>query len=355
MAAAVREAASAEFERTFETRLKSELSRLENDLSSKFEQLLRSHAPSPAPPPHAPAMPLAVKPSSPTQRTSSVTVRSAADAMMMAVRRKADVKLVEQRDAVLMLIERTAAIMTVELSSMDAAAKSLREISTDCDALSLGIEGKDWGERLLIKRKGGGYHFTDEERHEASRAHRRARLLHSSVTWHERLVGGAQQVATLVRGFRSAAGGGTALSRLSMIERCGAHLEVVKKTISDICGDEYVAAALREMRAEAIPQTVAADADTLRQATLLLASFVHEQAVAELAGYRTERSMTQRFRATQTIAVLSAAKDLLIGIKAEVGAEKLPRSYLQEINDGIAEVQPVVDLYFAEDEIDDEI
>ena len=34
------------------------------------------------------------------------------------------------------------------------------------------------------------------------------------------------QVETLVRGFRSKQAGGTALSRLSMIERCAAHLEV---------------------------------------------------------------------------------------------------------------------------------
>ena len=104
-----------------------------------------------------------------------------------------DVQLVERRDAVLLLIERTGAILTVELDGMASAAAALREISNESDALSLGIEGDDWGERLLIKRKGGGHHFDETERQAASRAHRRALLLHSSVTWHERLSGGAQQ------------------------------------------------------------------------------------------------------------------------------------------------------------------
>lgn len=63
-----------------------------------------------------------------------------------------------------------------------------------------------------------------------------------------------------------------------MIERCTAHLEMVKKTVSDICGDEYVEMALEEMATEGIPQSVQADADALRESTLVLADFVHEQA-----------------------------------------------------------------------------
>ena len=52
----------------------------------------------------------------------------------------------------------------------------------------------------------------------------------------------------------------------------------MRKTLGDICTDEYVKAALEEMAVEGIPQAVEADSRALKQSALLLAEFVHEQA-----------------------------------------------------------------------------
>eukprot|EP00966_Prymnesium_polylepis_P178516 4134313-Prymnesium_polylepis.2 len=110
------------------------------------------------------------------------------------------------------------------------------------------------------------------------------------------------------------------------------------------------------MAHHAIPQSVEADAHALRQSALLLAAYVHEQAIAELAGFRAERRLTQRFRAAQTVAVLSAAHALLLDVKgATAGTAKVPPEYLRHAADAIAELQPLVDALAHDDEIDDAI
>ena len=83
----------------------------------------------------------------------------------------------------------------------------------------------------------------------------------------------------------------------------------------------------------------------------------YEQAVAELAGFRVERKLTQRFRAAQTVAILSAAEAVLHDIKgATADTAKVPASYLQEVTEGIAELQPLIaDISAHNEEIDDEI
>ena len=82
-----------------------------------------------------------------------------------------------------------------------------------------------------------------------------------------------------------------------------------------------------------------------------------EQAIGELAGFRVERKLTQRFRAAQTVAVLSAAEALLHDVKGvTAGVAKVPSSYLQEVAEGIAELQPLIaDISAHNEEIDDEI
>lgn len=45
---------------------------------------------------------------------------------------------------------------------------TLREIEGEADSVGLPLTGEEWGERLLIKKKGGGYHFDEEQRANAT-------------------------------------------------------------------------------------------------------------------------------------------------------------------------------------------
>jgi len=273
--------------------------------------------------------------------------------MRIALRRKTDVKLVERREEVMAFVQRVAA---VEVANMSDVVELLAKVDAEADALCL-ESTEDWGERLAIKRKGGGHHFDDDERATASRAYCRASLLHSSATWHARLVDGQGQIKRLVDGFRSATGG-TALSRRATIERCTSHLTSVHKTLADIVQSDHVIASLKAMASNGIPQSVHSDAEALRISTVALAEYVHDQAAKELAGFRSETKMTQRFRANQAAAVCVAAGELLRGVASLAGEGAVPAHFVEQVAGGISELEA----FLAEndrgsdfDEIDDEI
>lgn len=82
-----------------------------------------------------------------------------------------------------------------------------------------------------------------------------------------------------------------------------------------------------------------------------------KQAIAELSGFKTERRLTQRFRATQTVAVLKSAEALLLGIKdATADAVQVPAAHIQEVAEGITFLQPFIDDISARcDDMDDAI
>jgi len=273
--------------------------------------------------------------------------------MRLALRRKTDVKLVERREDVVAFVKQVA---TMEVEGMEGVVETLPQVEAEAERLCLEIN-EDWGDRLAIKRKGGGHHFDDEERAVASRAYYRASLLHSSATWHARLVDGQAQVQRLVAGFRSATGG-SSLSRVAMIERCASHLVSVHKTLADIVQSDHVIASLEVMGKNGIPQSVHSDAEALRQSTLALAEYVHEQAAKELAGFRSETKLTQRFRANQAAAVCDAAADLLRGVASLAGEGAVPCRFLEDVTGGTSELQAFIaenELGAECDEIDDEI
>mgnify|MGYP007078077323 CR=1 FL=1 len=393
----------ATFEKRLESRLQHELAKMNEDVCAKLDLLahrsaISSTSPSPLiappPPPGPPSVPPPPPPPPPPSLTMPVPpltprsslVRGAADAMKLALRRKADLRLVEKRAAVMTLVERMG---TVDVSEMGAAAALLAEVDEEMDQLGLDFADA-WGERLIVKRKGGGeklpacphhtashcclltrphchalglwpqarclctgFHFDEAERAAAARAFHRAQLLHSSVTWHARLADGAGQVRRLVEGFRSKAGSG--MSRRAVIERCSAHLVIVNKTIVDVTQSEHVLATLPAMASCGIPETLHADTDELRQSTVALAEFVYEQFVNELRGFRAESPLTQRFRAHQSVAVCSAAEEVLNDARGLLG--NLPAHFLPDVAAGIAELQTFITEHDLEttEEIDDEI
>ena len=111
--------------------------------------------------------------------------------MKLALQRKANKKLVERKEEVEALLQAAAAS---EIGGIEAAVDLLKALETQADDLGLPITGEGWGERLQIKKKGGGMHFDAEQSALAAEAYARASSLHSSVTWHGQLCGRAKQV-----------------------------------------------------------------------------------------------------------------------------------------------------------------
>ena len=105
-----------------------------------------------------------------------------------------------------------------------------------------------------------------------------------------------------------------------------------------------------------MPQSLAADGAALDTSALLLAEFTVEQAMAELAGLRAERTLTRKFRAPQTLGVLTAAAQLLREVEASVRPAVRMAGHLQQLLDGIAEVEPLCGGHsMVSEELDDAI
>ena len=127
----------------------------------------------------------------PAPAAKAKAATSAADAMKLALQRKANKKLVERKEEVQALLHAAA---STEVEGAEAAEGLLKALEAQADELGLPITGEAWGERLQIKKKGGGMHFDAEQCALAAEAYARASSLHSSVTWHAQLCGRAKQV-----------------------------------------------------------------------------------------------------------------------------------------------------------------
>lgn len=79
--------------------------------------------------------------------------------------------------------------------------------------------------------------------------------------------------------------------------------------------------------------------------------------MAEVAGLRNEKKLTQKFRAPQTLAVLTAAHALLVSVDAAARpSAHVPPASIAELSQAIDEVQPMAGSAQAvDDELDDEI
>ena len=133
----------------------------------------------------------------------------------------------------------------------------------------------------------------------------------TAAAWHEQLAGRAAQCASTVALFRGSSGRGASLSKSQMLKRCSDLLVRMLKARSEIFEDDGYAHATAEMACLRVPQSLAQDAAALDASALLLAEFGAEQAAAELTGLRAERILTRKFRAPQTLGVLTAAAQLV--------------------------------------------
>lgn len=316
------------------------------------------HALPPPHPPHVPHVPKLPQPctSAPKAVAPPTAPTTAADAMKMALRRRVSVKLVAQREEVLSLVHHISDIVLVDTA---AAVAALRAIESRADELGLPLSGEAWGLRLAIPKKAGGHHFDQAEQLAATASFRRAGAMLTAVSWHEQLTGCASQCAASVSLFRGSSGRGASLSKAQMLKRCTELLTRLLKTRTEIFDDAGYAQATAEMVSLRVPQCLAQDASALDESALLLAAFTAEQAAAELAGLRAERMLTRKFRAPQTLSVLTAAAQLIREAHAAVrtSTASVDASQLQFLLDAIAEVEPLCGggASAASDELDDAI
>ena len=126
----------------------------------------------------------------------------------------------------------------------------------------------------------------------------------------------------------------------------------------DIFSDATFGPTLAELARLSLPQSLKEDADGLREGCLLLSEFGYEIAISELAGLRAEKALTQKFRAPQTLSVLSTAHDLLT--RVDVAARPVahvPPEQLAQLADAMEEVRPIAGRASAaqDDELDDAV
>ena len=266
--------------------------------------------------------------------------------MKLALKRRANQKLVTAREEVLRLI---SDVSSLEISSVDEMVVAWPALEATADTLGLPVTGEDWSSRLVIKAKGGGEHFDAPTREAAGQAYRRGAAMHSAVAWHEQLRARTAQLARAVEG-------GDGMGRAQMISRASDVVAAAKKTVDDICEEGILRAARREMERHGVPQSLGVEAQTLRAAAAPLAAWSHGLCMHELRSLRAERKMTQRFRAASTLAVLQAAETLILEVHALVQqASPLAPHLLDEVREAKGEVEPMCGGDCDNDELDDEI
>ena len=139
-----------------------------------------------------------------------------------------------------------------------------------------------------------------------------------------------------------------------MLARCEEVLAQLLRTIDGIFGDAGYGAAVAAMAAHGVPQALGEEASAARSSLLLLAEFATELGSAELAGLRAEGKMTQRFRAPQTLGVLTAADALVCNVEA--AAQSGPVSGVSVLREGRAEAAAMIGTAGVDDdELDDAI
>lgn len=260
--------------------------------------------------------------------------------MKLAIQRKSNVKLVDRKEGVLELIRW---VLSTDLGTVEDAVRALQAIEKETDELGLCLTGDEWGERLLIKKKGGGFHFDDDARAAAASAYQRATVLHTAVTWHAQLAGRAAAIRSAVSSFRTKGGTGNSMSKGKVIARLTELVQQLSKTIGDIFGDPTFKHTVDEMHKRGVPENLDADAADARNSALQLANLGYEVAISEVEGFRAEKKLTQKFRATQTISVLQAANQLMYEVNlASRPSAEVPLSLLAELEEAVAEVQPLV-------------
>ena len=136
--------------------------------------------------------------------------------MKLALQRKASKKLVDRKEEVITLVRRASELQPANVAEAVSELKTLEEAA---DELGIPLTGDEWGERLAIKKKGGGVHFDDELRAVAATASS-APTCSTPRSWHSSSATAARRSSP--PSARSTKGSGAALSKNKMLEKCRA-------------------------------------------------------------------------------------------------------------------------------------
>jgi hypothetical protein len=309
-------------------------------------------------------------------------VLTAAEVMRRHLSRKANAKIVEQRDE---LLGALADVLSAEWESVEDALAAYDALSRRMDGLGVPVEGECWSERLVIQKKGGGQHFDPAELALAGRAHARAaalceytararqlrqrsaqlRALHAALEANVELarerrierLHGALHAA--LRIYREILLGGTAdadAARFKQVRRaragCPAPVAVARPAIRSqrsLARCALRPSTLSSCAAQArIPGSLRADGDDLLRALSATSHGAYLIAQDELGSLRREKSAAARsFRASRVQIILKQAAAVhtdvqlqLEHLHAEVPAEVLAER--AELEAAIAELQVLV-------------
>ena len=227
------------------------------------------------------------------------------------------------------------------------------QLEKDADALGLSLTGEEWEGRLLIKAKGGGTHFDEPMRAEAGHAYRRGAAMLEAAGWHAQLRDKAAQLARAAA--QSAKGEG--VGKGALLERARDLVRAARRTVGEICDEQQLRRLEPEMGRLKVPQELRAEAAAVSAAAAPLGAWAHALCLAEQRSLQKEATMTQRFRAPGTLAVLRGGEQLLLEMQPFVPAARcdVPR-LLGELRSAAAEVEPLCGAQTAGfEELDDEI
>lgn len=223
---------------------------------------------------------------------------TAAEAIKVALRRKANAKLVERRADVLLLLSRAADEELESAEATEAFAASLERLADD---LGLSLAGEPWSERLRIAKKGGNgdFHFSPAELARADVAQRRLSLASSAAGWAQQLRTQARSAAAIFASRasspRGAVSGGAASSvgpqtRSDSVARCSECVSAGLRVWRAIVADSFFAAATREMAQLAVPHRLGEEGALLLEALLALGPPACSLALDELVRAASARA-----------------------------------------------------------------
>lgn len=104
-----------------------------------------------------------------------------------ALKRRENVKLVNNKERILEIMK---IIQSIEFNSEeegDEISDFFKKYEAELNELGLSATGENWNERVVIKKKGGGFHFSDEERELAGQAYFRFSSIFFVNAWTQTL------------------------------------------------------------------------------------------------------------------------------------------------------------------------
>ena len=196
------------------------------------------------------------------------------------------------------------------MESADDVVGCWKDMETDMGKVGLelgGTEDDNWFQRLEIKKKGGGFHFDDDQRALAGKAWTRLNALALLARWLGEL---SDKASKMVRRYSEMQANHA--SRGKIIKGLGEMLRDAVKTEAKIFKSESYSLDVATIRRARLPaEGLEVYRGKMRASTLALAVAALDVAVGEVKGFDKERKVTKASRANQTFAIVSQVFELI--------------------------------------------